>query len=152
MRTFLIALALIIPPLTSNALVSDCSEYLGSCEYYLCREKEHACGEKGYYVGFAYKYCQKTQEKLLSKLSSHGQIWSRNVALCLEKSVERIPYDDNCKDVKITAIKEHDECYNDHHFCELSLRDKIKILRMIFPEIRHPRILKEGLLIFKNCL
>ncbi|MBP9680935.1 MAG: hypothetical protein KBD76_05995 [Bacteriovorax sp.] len=152
MRLHFILFTLIIQLFHVNALAGDCTTYLGSCEYYLCREKEHACGKKGYYRGFAYKYCKKSQEKLAPKLSAKGRRWSRRVMLCLEQSVEKIPYDDNCKDVKITAIKEHDECYIDNNFCSLSWGDKIKILSLIYPEARHPQILKEGMLVFKNCL
>lgn len=134
-----------------SAMAEDCSQYIGTCSFYLCREKQHACGNKGYYLGFAYKYCRKAELELNKKLSSEGLNWSKQVAVCLQNSVDKIPDDDNCTDVSQMAIKEHAECYVDTGFCELKGSDKRKVLWLVKAEARHPKILKQGLSILNEC-
>lgn len=129
----------------------DCAPYIGSCDYYLCREKEHSCGKKGYYLGFAYKYCKKAEHKLVRRMSERGKNWSRDVALCLQQSVERIPYDENCHDAKKSAVNDHRECYRDTGFCELSKRDRFNVIRVVSTGLRHPQVIKEGLAIINEC-
>lgn len=151
MKKNLLYSILFILSLSSTLMAEDCSPYIGSCSYYLCREKEHACGTKGYYLGFAYKYCQQSVDKLNAKMSEQGKTWSKNVAICLQQSVEKIPYEDNCSDVKKSAINEHVNCYKETGFCELSKRDQLKVIWMVHRELRHPQIMKEGFSIVNEC-
>jgi len=144
----LLSLALLF---SLSASAEDCLRYIGTCQYYLCREKEHACGTKGYYLGFAYKYCLNAESKLNHHLSEEGKIWSKNVSQCLRDSVERIPYDDNCTDAKQTAFREHGDCYVDTGFCQLSHKDQLHVAWFVKKEIRRPIVLKQGFSILSEC-
>lgn len=147
MKTFFFTLILFA--LTASA--EDCAQYIGSCQYYLCREKEHACGNKGYYLGFAYKYCRESKTKLVRHMSEDGKAWSQRVALCLQNSVEQIPYDDNCTDAKQTAYREHSRCYLDSGYCDLNKKDQLNVLWFVKQELYQPQVLKQGLSILNEC-
>jgi len=134
-----------------TASADDCLQYIGTCQYYLCREKEHACGTKGYYLGFAYKYCLGAGKKLNPHMSEEGKIWSSKVSQCLRDSMEKIPYDDNCTDTKLTATEDHANCYLDTGFCELSRKDQLRVVWFVKKEVRNPRIFKQGLSILSQC-
>lgn len=136
---------------STSLLAEDCSRLIGSCDYYLCREQQHHCGVKGYYMGFGYKYCIKSEQKLNPKMSERGKAWSTEVAECLQKKADTIPYDDNCTDVSETSFQDHPECYRDSGFCSLSHRDQLKVINMIKSELRHPQIIKQGLAILSEC-
>lgn len=130
----------------------DCRQYIGSCEYYLCREKNRPCNGDGYFIAFGYKYCTKLLNKLLPKVKSETQDWLNNTAKCLQEQADRIPDSFSCSDIKKEAIKGHGSCYEDNGFCSLSLSDKMKILKAISPSLKVRGVLPASFQVLHHCL
>ncbi len=133
-------------------LDSNCKNLIGSCDYYLCREKNHSCGSSGYYINFGYQYCSGSIELLLPEASAKGKTWLTNVATCLQEKMEDITYTQNCSEVKSRAIKDHDSCYSENKVCRLPIKDIFAIYKLIRPELTNPQIIFEGLQVAEKCL
>ena len=100
-----------IRPVSEPATSEDCGALIGNCEFYLCREQRHPCGEKGYYKGYGYKYCERFI-LLESRLSSPGKDWVRKARRCLQEHIHRnIPIDTPCPKAKQSAFDSHPRCY-----------------------------------------
>src|SRR5262245_39050083 len=57
---------------------ATCRDYIGiagcgGCQFYNCREAQHACGPSGYYVAYAEKYCVRFLQTLRPRMSPAGQ-------------------------------------------------------------------------------
>lgn len=149
MRLCLIVLTIL--NFSSVTFAEDCSDLIGSCDYYLCREEIQLCGTKGYFLGFGYRYCKRSEDELSPKMSTQGQKWISDVATCLQRSTDKIPYDDNCTDTFKTSISNHQSCYEEAHFCDLTKKDQLNIIKMVSRELRRPEILRQGVRILLNC-
>jgi hypothetical protein len=132
---------------------TDCRELVGNCDYYLCREKQQACGVKGYYLAFGYQYCNKSLGAFQERVSENARGWLKNVATCLQQTLEdEVPTQTECKEVKNSAVDSHIRCYKDTNFCSLKIEDKLKIIAMLSPELTSPQMLNVGITIMANCL
>jgi hypothetical protein len=118
---------------------TTCRDYIGiagcgGCQFYACREAEHACGATGYYLGFADKYCTRFLQSLRPRLSPDGQRFLDVARDCLMRFVdEQLPSDDACNDVYTRAFNSHVACYHDNGFCKLSLEDRWLIFNTVDP-------------------
>ncbi len=130
----------------------NCKNLIGTCDYYLCREMNHPCGSKGYYLSFGFQYCAGSMELLLPNASEKGKNWLTNVASCLQNKMEDIAYDFTCSDVKKRAIEDHDSCYSENKICRLPVKDIFAIYKLIRPELSNPQIIFEGLQVAEKCL
>jgi hypothetical protein len=116
-----------------------CADYeaiagCGGCQYYACREAAHACGPRGYYLGYAEKYCVRFLQALRPRMSPAGQAFLDRGRDCLIDFVEReLLADEACDDVKRGAFFSHVACYHDNGFCELPLADRWKLLNAVDP-------------------
>src|SRR6266403_116453 len=94
------------------AVSTTCGDYIdiagcGGCQFYACREAEHACGASGYYLAYAEKYCVRFLDVARD---------------CLMRYVDdELPPADACDDVRARAFHSHVACYHDNGFCELPL-------------------------------
>jgi hypothetical protein len=139
--------------IAAKGFQDTCSHLVGSCDYYLCREKISPCGVKGYYLAFGYQYCQKSFTTLSPTVSEKGQKWLKDVATCLQQSMDNeIPSGVECGQIKSQAIKSHTACYDQTNFCGQKFTDVLKVLRMLAPEIPKPQMIAVGLTIIKNCV
>jgi outer membrane protein OmpA-like peptidoglycan-associated protein len=112
-----------------------CSHLVGSCDFYLCREKKHPCGDKGYYKGYGYKYCERFTKILEPIMSKEGKKWLQDTRLCLQKHIDtKIPLDTPCPEVKESAFDSHPFCYVYSGLCSLSPVEWGKILGVIDSE------------------
>lgn len=106
----------------------------GGCQFYACREAEHACGASGYYVGFAEKYCVRFLQSLRPRMSPAGQRFLDVARDCLMRYVdEELAPDAACDDVKSRAFHSHVACYHDNGFCQLSLADRWLLINTVDP-------------------
>jgi hypothetical protein len=118
---------------------STCSDYIamsgcGGCQFYACREAEHACGPSGYYLGYAEKYCVRFLQSLRPRLSPAGQRFLDVARDCLMQFVAtQLPGDDACDDVKARAFASHVACYHDNGFCQLPLGDRWLLVNSVDP-------------------
>ena len=131
-----------MPACTAPAYPSvsaTCSDYIdvagcGGCQFYACREAEHACGASGYYVGFAEKYCLRFLQSLRPRMSPAGQQFLDVARDCLMRHVdETSPPDDACDDVEARAFQSHVACYHDNGFCLLPLSDRWLLINTVDP-------------------
>ena len=144
---------LVLITLNFSAIVNadECSKYVGRCDFYLCREAYNPCGQKGYYLGFSYKYCVESENRLIREVSEQGKKWIGEVTRCLQESVDRIPTKTMCSEVFTAAVEDHAECYSKAAFCSLPFKDQYNIIYMLRGELYHPTILAEGLKVLGQC-
>lgn len=139
--------------LTTNLLgAEECGHYIGSCDYYLCREMKKPCGAKGYFLNFAYKYCSKSFDSLANKISYEGKSWIEQTSTCLQEQLDEVDDSSSCAEIKMKATRSHNVCYVKSHFCSLSLSDKLQILKMLSLSIINKGVFLEGLKVFNQCL
>ncbi len=135
-----------------NSKASVCQKYLGTCDYYLCQESEHHCGNEGYFVGYGHHFCSKFFIELEDSLSSSGKLWVNKVAQCLQKKMEKQNKASSCDTISANAYSVHSECYVEADYCHLTFEDKVKILKLLKPELIKFKTQKEGLQVFYGCL
>jgi hypothetical protein len=121
------------------SLSTVCADYIavagcGGCGFYACREAAGHCGDDGYYVAFAEKYCNRFLLTLRPRMSPAGQRFLDVARDCLMRFVdsELLP-DDACADVKQRAFASHVGCYHDNGFCELPLSDRWLLVNAVDP-------------------
>jgi hypothetical protein len=118
---------------------TTCSDYIdiagcGGCQFYACREAEHACGPSGYYVAYAEKYCVRFLQSLRPRMSPAGQRFLDVARDCLMRYVDdALPPDDACDDVRTRAFQSHVACYHDNGFCELPPSDQWLLINTVDP-------------------
>jgi hypothetical protein len=121
------------------AVSTVCSDYIaipdcGGCQFYACREAEHACGASGYYLGYAQKYCERFLAVLRARMSPAGQQFLDAGRDCLMRYVDsQIAVTDECSDVKERAFASHVACYHDNGFCQLPLSDRVLLINTVDP-------------------
>jgi hypothetical protein len=118
---------------------TTCSDYIGiagcgGCQFYACREAEHACGPSGYYVAYAEKYCTRFLQSLRPRMSPAGQRFLDVARDCLMRFVdEQLPPADACDDVRTRAFQSHVACYHDNGFCSLPPSDQWLLINTVDP-------------------
>ena len=118
---------------------TTCSDYIdiagcGGCQFYACREAEHACGASGYYVAYAEKYCVRFLQSLRPRMSPAGQRFLDVARDCLMRYVDdQLPPDDRCDDVRTRAFQSHVACYHDNGFCALPASDQWLLINTVDP-------------------
>jgi hypothetical protein len=121
------------------SISTTCADYIaiagcGGCQFYACREAEHACGPSGYYTAYAQKYCERFLAVLRPRMSPAGQRFLDAGRDCLMRYVdEQIPVADECSDVKQRAFASHVACYHDNGFCQLPLSDRWLLVNTVDP-------------------
>lgn len=105
-----------------------CRDSLGTCEYYLCRDRKHPCGDRGYYRGFGHKYCNRFTNDTRPRMTTTGQEWLDCVRNCLQEHLEQnVAVDADCGDAKASAIASHARCYVQCGLCSLPPGDLTRI-------------------------
>lgn len=134
-------------------ITDNCAELIGSCDYYLCQEKNKNCGAKGYFLGFGYQYCSDSLKRLALEVSRRGKKWLETTATCLQQEIQAMDVESkSCKEIKRAAIKGHDKCYSEISFCSLSFGEIKKILKMIMPSLTTRGVINEGVQVLTHCV
>ncbi len=98
----------------------DCRSFIGTCEYYHCRERTHRCGPTGYYQGYGFKYCDRFSNLTRPTMTTAGQDWIDLTLRCLQVRMENdIPADADCGDARSQAFNAHPPCYVESGVCSL---------------------------------
>ena len=106
-----------------------CEPSRESCDYYLCKEEEMRCGEKGYLLSFGHQLCEVyLKQERLSSLAL--QDWYPKVRLCLQRAVEILDPAESCESLKVNAFAAHEGCYLQTGFCSLSWEDKFEVWKL----------------------
>jgi hypothetical protein len=120
-----------VPACPARPAAASCADYIadptcGGCQFYACRESEGPCGPRGYYLGFAEKYCERFLGTLAPRMSPAGRRFLSDARDCLMRYVdENLATDAECSDVKRRALDSHVACYHNNGFCALPLSDKL---------------------------
>ncbi len=107
-------------------------EGCGVCEYYACQEARWQCGDTGYLLGFAQKYCLRYRLVAQPRMSVAAQAWLNRVRRCLVVGLEAFE-GENCEALETFGIESHPTCYVSTGFCELKVRDWLGVLATIDP-------------------
>jgi len=106
-----------------------------NCSFYsACVEKETACGESGYALGYGEKYC--TAFKNIDSLSAKGIAWRDSVMHCLQEKL--VDYTQpsstaSCDQIIDAAFASHPVCYTlpESSICFLPPADTLAVLSTI---------------------
>lgn len=146
------SLFLLLTPLVS--LAGDvCEPNVDSCGFYLCQEKIHNCGPKGYPVGFGFKFCQIYLDRE-NHYSPAAHAWLRRVRVCLMEEFAKTDLEHpgrTCSAVKSDGFGSHAGCYVKTGFCELSGVDYIQIFWAMKSSVIHAEIFKDARSVAKAC-
>lgn len=134
------------------AKAETCVPQVNSCGFYLCEEKNYHCGPKGYPLGFGFKFCQAFLHSE-TQYSPKAQDWLRQVRVCLMKASLEVNSSETktCGQVKKDSFRSHLGCYRDTGFCDLSKRDKLKILWTLRSSFVHREALRQAYLVTQEC-
>jgi hypothetical protein len=140
-------LFLVISAVSSTAIASPCSKYVGSCEYYACLDQEVlSCGDLGYALGYGKKYCERFTALQFAPhrtaleeeaFPAVGAVWRDRVKVCLMNELEHYVGNQDalsCGELRSFAFKSHPHCYTrSPSFCELSLENATRVGLTIEP-------------------
>jgi len=150
---YLFVLFFLISPFFVSAQ-EECVPNVNSCGFYLCQEKHHQCGPKGYPIGFGFKFCQiyLNGEK---SYSPKAHEWLRKVRICLMEKFNETEKETNgvrtCGAIKSDSFHSHVGCYVKTGFCELSLKDKAQIFWAMRSSLIHTEIYQDAIGVSKAC-
>jgi len=108
-------------------------EGCGACEYYRCREEQAQCGEGGYLLNFAERYCNRFRLLTEPNVSAEGRAWMRRVRRCLVTSLDAVERGNDCQSIEESGLGTHPSCYVDTGFCELPVSDWLSVINTIEP-------------------
>lgn len=129
---------------------SDCTQYANDCEYYSCVSDSKHCPDSSYPVSFGKRYCLRYEERM-GRFSDAGRIWIEEVRKCLIRDMETFESDLTCSQLRKRAFKGHVPCYVESGFCNLSVKDKARVVKTIWPSIRNVYILASGINVMRAC-
>ncbi|HRO67040.1 MAG TPA: hypothetical protein PL182_05710 [Pseudobdellovibrionaceae bacterium] len=147
MRAFF--LLAIFVPLFSFA-ETECRPSAGSCELYLCKEREMSCGEKGYWLNYGLSFCEKFLRNEHS-FSPACRSWLPKVRLCLQNQVQELNDVGSCNELRRRALHGHIDCYLHTGFCELSGRDQFQVLWELRSALGEVQTWQESYLLAQAC-
>lgn len=132
------------------SIANDCDEFKNDCQYYLCMEDKKHCGENGYFKNLGHKYCHKFSQ---FKDSSSPELdnFVEETRNCLIDQITTIPIGTTCRKFKNLAYRQHVPCYIKSGFCELSFKDKRKVIYSIKGALWRPLVFKDGLRLLFKC-
>lgn len=116
------------------AFASDCVTYVGDCSYYECRSYEMACADTDYLMRFGSHYCQAFDREI-DKFTPQGRDVLAAIKSCLQVQLED-QQGLTCSNALDFAYQQHERCYLEAGFCNLSFSDKWLILWTVMPELK----------------
>lgn len=132
------------------AMASSCLPSDQSCDFYACKEREQACGKRGYWQNFGYPYCQKFL-KDEARFSPRSQIWLQDVRYCLQERIQEVAEGTSCKDLHTMAMDSHVSCYVDTGFCDLKYMEQVRIYWYLKGALRSADTWREAYLLKQAC-
>ncbi|HEY8270300.1 MAG TPA: hypothetical protein VIG33_05385 [Pseudobdellovibrionaceae bacterium] len=151
---FIITMLFVLSPVLSLAgqFAAKCIPQVDSCSYYLCEEKNHPCGPKGYPLGFGFKICQIFLNSE-QNYSTEARNWLRKVRVCL---MQEFPEADDsvtrtCGEIKTTSFHSHVGCYISTGFCELSIAEQMQIFWPMRGSLIYTEVLRDAYSIAQVC-
>ncbi|KAI9098679.1 hypothetical protein DFS34DRAFT_618498 [Phlyctochytrium arcticum] len=125
-----------------------------TCTFYTdCLEAKFQCGNKGYPLGYGFKYCSAFDANK-DKFTPQGQEWMYNVMHCLQTKLVPDVQNDNskCDSIKKHAFDTHSDCYVAEGFCKLPIKDWKTLLTIVeLKDILTPLSFRETLQTAGQC-
>lgn len=129
----------------------ECESKTTSCDFYRCVDKEMPCGNDGYLLGFGERFCRRF-DKILDKLSPQGKSWFFTARQCLTEKILSIDKSSSCHEIEEKSYSDHKPCYIETGYCDLSLRDKAHIMKVISPLLLKKHVFNVGKEIQIDCM
>ncbi len=121
----------------------------GACSYYSCREETAQCGQDGYLIRYAERYCMRYRLVSEPHASAAGRRWLRDVRRCLIETLDQTAPGDDCDTLTTNGLASHAPCYLENGFCDLPIRDWLLVLNTVD---RQDSALRHGLVVGIGCL
>lgn len=153
MKAFYLLLVIVfgwILNLQAQAVSSECKPEANSCDFYLCKEMNDPCGNRGYWLAYGYKYCRifLTQTQHFPEASKD---WMLKTRLCLQQSINHDTRELSCAADREAAMDSHVHCYIDSGFCDLSIKERAAIIWLLRSAMIMPMTYVEGLEVEYQC-
>ncbi|MFA6238111.1 MAG: hypothetical protein WC635_12330 [Bacteriovorax sp.] len=129
----------------------ECEKKSMTCDFYSCVEKEIPCGKDGYFLGFGERFCRRF-DNILDKLSPEGKSWFFTARQCLTENILSLNNYNNCQEIEEKSYNDHKPCYINSGYCDLPIRDKVYIMKVISPLLLKKNVLIMGHEIQMNCM
>ncbi|MES2525842.1 MAG: hypothetical protein V4598_02100 [Bdellovibrionota bacterium] len=101
-----------------------------SCAFYQELESEFPCGRNGYVRKFGKPLCEKylKAEPYQTEGLAH---WFQEVRFCLQDELDKNLHESvSCHEIRNLALSSHVGCYQATGFCELSVKEKLTVVRL----------------------
>lgn len=122
-----------------------------SCEFYLEKENIQPCGPNGYFLRFGFPYCNSFFDKVRPEMSEEGARWLDEASHCLRIKLDQMSIHSSCKELENQAIASHSECYTSTGFCEITLKEKMKVFHHIGRELSDFRFFSQFMQTLYKC-
>lgn len=99
-----------------------------ACAFYQCKldAAPTPSGRCSYFSDFGLPYCKK-----FFAVDFEDRVFGASVRQCLQEAIRDRLEGRSCDVVKDTAFRSHVECYVQGGYCELTLADKLKVMKTI---------------------
>ena len=152
---FLVLAASIYSDICHDTLLQE------NCEFYTkCIEPINNCGQKGYPLGYGYRYCSKFTQ-LIDEFPPAGKLWVDWTRQCLKKALVNFTTKSNdpknCAKLYKSAFDSHPNCYVQAGFCKLLVQsDVLQSLTALFKVLEFKDLaslssIKQMVLTAKSC-
>lgn len=153
MKTLIILLILVFGwamQLQAQSAGTSCKPEADTCDFYLCKEMNDPCGNRGYWLAYGYKYCRIfiTQTQNFPESSKE---WMVKTRYCLQKSISLDTRELSCSGDRDAAMDSHVHCYVDSGFCDLSIKERASIIWLLRSAMIMPMTYVEGLEVEYQC-
>lgn len=143
-----------VPPTADAGSVTCTHPRIDDCSFYrACVEPAIACGDAGYALSFGEPLCTLFLDAG-STFSPQGQMWLRQVRLCLqERLVPLIAEPLSCEALAAAAFDSHAGCYTEGalSICDLAPSDLTKLVELLAPQFRDTRTRRQVIDVAARC-
>jgi hypothetical protein len=119
----------------SSTWAKDLNPY-AQCDFYPDASSRLSCDSREYLQQFGDRYC-RLFVRAQPSFSPAGQKFLAKIRSCLIADLSQ-KMDLSCENVRDAAERSHMHCYLKYDFCDQSADDKMRILKVMWPELIHP--------------
>lgn len=131
--------------------LQECASKNLGCDFYRCVDKEMPCGDDGYLLGFGERFCLRF-DNILDNLSPQGKTWFFTARQCLTEKILTLDKSSSCHEIEEKSYSDHKPCYIESGYCDLSVKDKAFIMKVISPLLMKKKVLSVGMDVQLNCM
>lgn len=132
------------------ALPAQALHTKNSCHYYEEVQAQWHCGPSGYIESFAQPYCE-TYLRHRSDFSPQAQRVLQNIRYCLQTYLKENFTGTTCQQLEDSGLASHEYCYLKNGYCDLGMKDLIKIMWVAKSEILNIQMWRMLLHVHRQC-